>query len=643
MSKSAAKNLIGLALVSLFLWPPLRAQDNAPPEVTQDGYADMIVVSGKIVSMDDRGFNTNPGNQYQAMAVKRDRIMALGTNDRIRQLANSRTKVLDMKGQLVIPGIIETHAHLFGNAQQAELLGMRSPDKGVNISVQAGKDLETTRMRIENGIKDAVQKLQPGDWVIVGLTPNPQERITTQSIVSWVVAEDLEPRARLDTIAPQNPVLVRHSDVGNLNSAGMKLAEQYLPGYAVFLTESMGGKQYADAPDKGLVGSPEMMSLQWTIWYRNQPMSLIAEMIRKDWEQAAAHGITTFSSRINHPKIMDGITWLNREKQTPIRFAGLYEVHRTPQDPQVTRQLYRMTGNLTGVGNDWFWFHGVASERWDTSFPRNCLGPDVEAPPKIKEREMCPEKGDLWWDTLQNALEAGWRLAGVHGEGSDGVRRFIRMIELARSNTGATVEDYRKLRMTVEHAPSIGKVPDIIKGLKDYGIIVSIGTGHYLRAPAYLQDYGPKIEPFITPVRSLLANGVKTVGQNHTYRNVGYLWSYFVTRNIGGQVIGKDEAIDRVPLLKMWTTWASEYVMKEQDLGTLEVGKMADFVVLDKDFFAIPVEQWTKIRPQMTVVGGNIRYLGTDFAQTLAMDPVGYQFPPNYDPWGAEGFSTTGI
>ena len=68
-----------------------------------------------------------------------------------------------------------------------------------------------------------------------------------------------------------------------------------------------------------------------------------------------------------------------------------------------------------------------------------------------------------------------------------------------------------------------------------------------------------------------------------------------------------------------------------------ESGKMADFVVLDKDYFTIPVDEILKIKPQMTVVGGKTRYLGQDFARQLGMEPVGWQYPAGYEPWNVQG------
>ncbi len=94
-----------------------------------------------------------------------------------------------------------------------------------------------------------------------------------------------------------------------------------------------------------------------------------------------------------------------------------------------------------------------------------------------------------------------------------------------------------------------------------------------------------------------------------------------------------EEKLDRVTVLKMWTNGASRYLLKEKEIGTLEVGKLADLVVLDKDFFTVPTEQIPKIIPQMTLVGGEIRYLGSELASKLGMEPVGYEFPEGHQPW----------
>jgi predicted amidohydrolase YtcJ len=616
-----------LTLLPFRLW----AQGAVPTEVAKHGYAEMIVVNGKIVSMDDQGYNTSPGHVYEAMAVKDGRVLALGTSARIRTMADSDTKVVDVAGRTVIPGIIDTHNHMFGDPATGQTMGIKWPDNGINIQVVSGKDREATRLKVENAIKDAITKVKPGEWVRVGIDGNPQEGVSATRVFSWVEKGEFEPKERLDRLAPGNPVMVQQASRATMNSAGYELARKYLPHF-----DDYDDQEVTDVPEaskKGVLSVGEEVAITWNIWYRNQPISLLAELIRRQWEAAAAHGITSFGSRIYNPKTVDAVTFLHREGEQPIRYGMLYEVHRKPNNPEFTRQFYTMTGNLVGIGDDYLWIHGVASELWDSSFPEACLGPDLPAPPEIKMREKCPKPGEMYWDTLQNAVEAGWRPAGVHGVASDGVRRFTQLLERAMKNTGMTAEDIRRMRPTVEHAEALGKKPDLMAKIKELGIIISVDPPRLVREKVYLEDYGPGAEEFMMPVKTWLDQGLKVVGQFEEYTAIGSNLNLLITRVANGKVVLPEERLDRVTVLKLYTTWAPQYLLKEKVLGTLEPGKFADFVILDKDYFTIPVDQIPKIVPQMTVVGGIIRHLEPGLANQLGMQPVGFLFPKDYQPW----------
>ncbi|MBI2822470.1 MAG: amidohydrolase family protein [Acidobacteria bacterium] len=221
----------------------------------------------------------------------------------------------------------------------------------------------------------------------------------------------------------------------------------------------------------------------------------------------------------------------------------------------------------------------------------------------------------------------------MHGVGSHGVRLYIQMIERAMKNSGMTAGDIRKLQLTTEHAEALGNPPDVIAKLKEYGIIVSANPPRLARERDYIEDYGPGVEPFLQPVKTWLNQGVNVVGQFEGYRGIGSNFNLFITREVNGRTLLPEEKLDRVTVLKMWTHWASRYMLKEKEIGTLEAGKLADFVVLDKDFFTIPTEEIPKIKPQMTVVGGKIRYLESGFAGKLGMELVGYEFPQGHQPW----------
>ena len=131
-----------------------------PTEVARVGYADTIFVNGKIVSMDDVSNSTEVGRIYQALAVKGERIMKLGTSEEVRPLAGPETKVLDLQGTTLIPGIIEPHSHIYGRVTSLlDRLGLRvPPQRGLMATTQAERSLEETQANIRDALKEAIQR-----------------------------------------------------------------------------------------------------------------------------------------------------------------------------------------------------------------------------------------------------------------------------------------------------------------------------------------------------------------------------------------------------------------------------------------------------------------------------------------------------
>ena len=600
-----------------------------PPEVAQFGYPETVFLNGKVVSMDDASRSTNVGSIYQAVAVKEDKILKLGTTEQVRALVGPDTQVFDLKGRTLIPGIIEPHSHMYGRAVELlDRLGFKYPPEGVYFtSAQAHPtDLEKTQAIMRDALKEAVTKVDPGDWIVLNLERHPDQ--PTLQLQLWGDTRRITNRRTLDQWSPDNPVLMRPGHRGNINSKALEIMEEFLPGYTASIHETMHGDVIGeDIAEIGWVGSQEMSVITWQLFLEKLPLNTLAQAIKIISEEATTKGITTFSSRIQFPKIMSGYATLAGLGQMPIRFSAHYEIHRLPTDPQQTRQIYRRTGVLQGIGDDYLWIDGVASERWDSRYPESCTGADTVAPAHIKAREVCPQPGELPWDTLQNAAAAGWRLAGIHMCGSESTRAFFRMIDMAREINGWTMQEVRDMRMTGEHCNLIGKDPAMIQQLKDYGLILSCGPDLVSESPAWIRDYGDSIQPFILPFKTWIESGVKLVGQHYgSTPPFNKLWQA-VTRKFDGVVWQPDERIDRVHALKMWTSWASEYVLKQEELGTLEEGKFADLIILDRDYFTVPVDDLLKIRVPMTMVGGKIMQLQASLASEFGVDSIG----PVYD------------
>ena len=368
----AVKSLVfSLALSSLFLIQVSDSFAQVAPEVAQQGYADTIFIDGKVVSMDDRSISTDVGNIYQAIAVKGDRIMKLGTTSQVRAMAGPNTQVFELEEKTLIPGIIEPHSHMYGGAvQHLGRLGYQYPPDGVYFtSAQAHPtDLELTQGILRDALQDAVKEVDPGDWIVLSLQGHPDEAPRQLSL--WGMTRRLTNRRTLDQWAPDNPVLMRPGLRGNLNSKALEVMEEFLPGYGASIHETMHGDVIGeDIQEIGWVGSQEMSVITWELFLEKVPLATLAEAIRIVSEEATTKGITTFSSRVQFPKIISGYSTLAGLGQMPIRFSAHYEIHRMPTDPQQTRQIYRRTGVLQGIGDDYLWIDGVASGALGFSLP----------------------------------------------------------------------------------------------------------------------------------------------------------------------------------------------------------------------------------------------------------------------------------
>ena len=102
---------------------------------------------------------------------------------------------------------------------------------------------------------------------------------------------------------------------------------------------------------------------------------------------------------------------------------------------------------------------------------------------------------------------------------------------------------------------------------------------------------------------------------------------YAVTRQDSqGRVWGAKQAVDKATALKMFTRWAAEYVLRDKVLGSLEPGKWADFIVIDRDYLSTPYQELSKINVMMTAVAGKPVYTAPQFAKTEGLSAVGLRF-----------------
>lgn len=608
--------VIGLLSISLGL------SQSRSALVDEAGYADTLLVNGKIVSMDDRSaVPDTPGHVFEAMAIKGERIMALGTNGEMRLLAGPKTRVLDLNTRTVIPGLIETHYHLFINAAARYGPSQGLVDPSVKLTVVSETTAEATARKIRDTISNAVQvqKIPKGQWITVDLKEGKENRRATTN--TWLYHGTIN-RRHIDPATSSHPVIVKAGSVQNVfNAVAIAEVKKVFPDW----DESTDLENRLGAGKDGQGAVPEAQGLPFELWWKDEPLEKLAEALRLQGLDLQKMGITTVSTRVLFPTVVAAYHLLNRQGKMPHRLAYYIESQRGNFfSLKSTREFYRGMGapwTTHAAGNSMLWLNGMSNEVWDSTQNEICMGPDVPAPPDIKARERCPGPGSKPWESVKTAIMSGWRPVQVHATSSHGARLYIQMLEEARKEGNFSVEYIKNLRTTLEHNMLMGNAPDVMAGIKKYGIIVNVNMSYLEDVPENIKDYGERLTPFAMPVKTWMNQGVRL-----TFEAAGMdFWTpiySLITRHMprrGGLedvVLLPEEAIDRVSALKMATTWASEYMLAEDTVGTLEPGKYADFAVLEKDFFTIPVEEIRSGIPvAMTGLSGKVVF---DKAQRAA-------------------------
>ncbi len=357
-------------------------------------------------------------------------------------------------------------------------------------------------------------------------------------------------------------------------------------------------------------------------------------------EYYSKSGMTTFGSRLDTADQVTGFQHLLREDgRLPVRFAWSAETATQPIPAAAASGLYATIGvQWQGMAaNPWLWLRGLSSEGgWDAP-NRGCLGDDLPAKPGVNVKqvkevlEICPDFSSPNVQALMRGLRAGWRFVGVHGVGSHGFRIFQQQLEDAmQKNPGImTLEYVRNSRHGFAHGTMTGAVPDVVAGWKKYNIYVPINLRRALAVEPdnIRQNYGEPGWKFLGPVKTLLGQGVMVVAESEigAPNETTYFkqMDVFVNREISkgidegrpipekfgqGEVYQPEEGIDRVVSLKLHTYRSAEFHMAEEQIGSLEVGKYADFAVIDKDYLSGPDTEIRDNKVLMTVLSGETRY-----------------------------------
>ena len=577
------------------------------------GYPQMILYNSKLVTMDDASFEARVGTIVQAMAIRDGRILATGTNAEIRALAGPQTKQIDLKGRTVLPSFIHTHEHPTDWIwTEPEALKHALPEDNGFLMVRWLTGTAQEQLgQWENVLRDMAAKAKPGEWLWLSFNWGPNFEWAEELYQQF---PKVVTRERVDRIAPNNPVRVRNDwplpPQVMVNTKGLEEARKVYPAAG---ENKPGGMEASDPLGRQLEPDVIFKDLGHT--------EILANILKAEMEIWAAYGITTYGSSPYADRNFQALSYLDRKGEMPGRFAWGYI------GPDFSMDTLRTVAGLLGNGTDYLWNIGA----WGGYPGGTCT--TLKASPAVKANEFCGfAPGSPGRENLERIIKAGGRIATMHSGGDKDIDYFLDTIVKASKEAGLTMDDIRAKRHAFDHASGAPR-PDQIPIIKQLGMYVSMDNlllwenRRDYDTSYRVRNYGLEYASWAVPRKSVTAAGIMNgfeIDRSLPEKEFFFIYKGMTRFNEKeGKVYGPSERTDRITQLKALTRWGAYYVLREKVLGSLEAGKFADFIVLDRDFLTIPETDIPNVKVLMTAVGGKIVHLMPALARETGLSPVG--------------------
>ena len=535
----------------------------------------LILHNGRFTTLD----RANP--VADAVAIKDGRFTRVGRAQDILPLADSNTRVIDLQGRRVLPGLIDNHLHIIRG--------------GLNFNLEL-------RWDGVRSLADAMAMLRRQ----VAITPAPQwVRVVGGFTEHQFVEKRLPTIDELNAVAPDTPVFLLHLyDRALLNGAALRAV-----GYTKDTPAPPGGEIVRDAagnPTGLLLAKPNASILYATLakgpklpfeYQLNSTRHFMRELNRLGVTGAIDAG----GGFQNFPEDYQVIQQLADAGQLTIRLAYNLFTQKPKQEKQDF--LNWTATSKYKQGDDYFRHNGAgemlvfsAADFEDFRQPRPDMAPEMEGELEEVVRVLVQNK----WP---------WRLHATYDETID---RALDVFEKVNRDTPLA-----GLNWFFDHCETISeKSIDRIAALGG-GIAVQHRMAY--QGEYFVERYGAGAAEATPPVKRMLEKGVKVSAGTDATRVASYNpWvslSWLVTgKTVGGmQLYPQRNCLDREAALRMWTenvTWFSNEVGKK---GRIEAGMLADLVVPDRDFFACPESEIADTTALLTMVGGKVVYAAGPF------------------------------
>jgi len=544
--------------------------------------ADLILRNGKIVTVDKK-FTIQ-----QAVAVKDRKISAVGSDAAVLKAERGpHTNVIDLQGKTVLPGLVDSHVH----AVDAGLSEFRGPLPPLNSFAA-----------VRAYISKQAAKTPKGEWIVV-----PRTFPTRLAELQMPTRETLD-------FETDHPVLFDASYVVILNSLGLKKC-----GITRDTPNPPAGEIVKDA--KGeltgvLKNAPSLIvGLDRTAHFTEAEK---LDALEQQLKRYVAAGLTSVGDRAVNPEQIDLYQKLKAAGRLPLRVVMTWR----PDASQTTATLQQQIQSApytTNTGDSWLKFGtfkltldggmtiGTAYQR----YPYGAFGKQLYGKTNPDDRGQLFVPPAKLLAVMRTARDRGWQLT-THDQGGGAVDNFLDSLEqLDREKPiGPT-------RSHLMHASF--QSPEAIARMKKMGILADVQAPWlYLDGAALEKVFGYDGMRYFYPLRSYINAGIIiAAGSDHMighdknnavnpYNPFLSMWTEITRLTTLGKVIHPEQKISRAEALKTHTIWPAYLQFAEQERGTIETGKLADLIAIDRDYLTCPEAQIKDIQPVIIIIDGKI-------------------------------------
>ncbi|MGE0131771.1 MAG: amidohydrolase [Blastocatellales bacterium] len=568
------------SIAAIFLFAFTLAQSALQPGPQA---ADTIYFNGKIVTM----WEAHP--VVEAAAIRGNRFLAVGSNVEVLKTAGPQTKKIDLGGRTVLPGLIDSHTHPIS----AALSERDGPLPAFNSIAD-----------IQAYIRRRAAQL-PKDRVI--LVPK---------VFSPRLKERRYPtRYELDAAAADRPVIADNGYAGVVNSFlldKLKISRD--------TPQPANGKIIKD--DKGeptglILGAPQLLR-DW----RRERAATQAEMVEALRRMQQAYNRAGITSTIDRGQGASGFRAyqeLQRRGEMTVRSFVTYRISGQGTPQQARAEVERLPF-VTGWGDDWLRVGSLkivmdGGILIGTAYLREPYGEhtDVYGYHDTDYRGVLAVPRENVMEIARAANELGWQMT-AHVTGGGSLDVLLDAYEAADRE-----HSIRDRRFTVTH----GNFPNeqAIARAKKLGVVFDCQPAwHHLDTPAIKGVFGAERMKHFLPLRSLFDAGVVVAGgsdhmirfdprlASNPYHPFFGMWMAITRKAADGAVVNPEQRITREQALRMWTLNSAYLSFEEKSKGSIEPGKLADLIVVSKDFLSCPEDEIKNIETMLTVVGGKVVY-----------------------------------